>query len=245
MRRTLVVGHVVVLLLDGTNKEPADNAVEVVRAVTCLTDPHRFAMAPSRVTISTVAPTPQAFSDLLGQTKQLSSLSSSSSSIITTTTATTPAVLAWSVHASRDELRRHLVPTTKYSMVELRAGLIQALNNQSSKRRRTILLEITLLEGINDSREDALHLVEFCYPIQALPGVKLVVNLIPWNDIQVTTGPAGSYRKPTRERILQFQNILIDNNIRCYVRVTRGDDELAACGQLSTQHNNNNNSRVM
>ncbi|GAX25077.1 23S rRNA (adenine2503-C2)-methyltransferase [Fistulifera solaris] len=194
--------------------EPADNVDAVVAAAECLTDPHRFAMTPRRVTISTVAPTPDAFAKL----------------------NRAPAVLAWSVHATRDALRKQLVPTTKYSMTELREGLVSTLE-QRSKRRRNILLEITLLDQINDSIEDAQHLVEFCQPLVAIPGVRVIVNLIPWNDIQVQTGAAAQYRKPSPERIEAFQHYLIQQgNLRCFIRTTRGDDELAACGQLSTRN---------
>ncbi len=196
--------------------EPADNVDAVVAATECLTDPHRFAVTPRRVTISTVAPTPDAFQTL----------------------GTAPAVLAWSVHATRDALRKQLVPTTRYSMTELRDGLVSTLV-QRSKRRRNILLEIALLDQINDSIEDAQHLVEFCQPLLEIPGVRVIVNLIPWNDIRVQTGAAAHYRKPSPERIEAFQQYLIQQqqgNLRCFIRTTRGDDELAACGQLSTRN---------
>jgi 23S rRNA (adenine2503-C2)-methyltransferase len=101
------------------------------------------------------------------------------------------------------------------------------------------MLEIVLLDNINDSEEDALHLVEFCKPLlDQVQGIKLVVNLIPWNDIGAQFGPASGYRKPSMSRVLAFQKILVDNSILCYVRTTRGDDESAACGMLATKKNN-------
>ena len=192
--------------------EPADNVDAVVAAAECLTDPHRFGLTPRRVTLSTVAPTPAAFAQL-GQA---------------------PAVLAWSVHASRDAIRRQLVPTTKYSMVELRNGLVSTLQQGRSKRRRNVLLEMALLDHINDTEEDAQHLVAFCQPLLAIPGVRVIVNLIPWNDIHVQTGAAAQYRTPSHERVLLFQQYVRQGGMQCFIRTTRGDDELAACGQLST-----------
>jgi 23S rRNA (adenine2503-C2)-methyltransferase len=193
--------------------EPADALKSVVRAANILVDNNLFQLAPRRVTISTVGISPDSFHEL-GKGN---------------------CVLAWSVHASRDSVRRELVPTTKYTMVQLRDGLSWTLQ-QRTKRLRSTMLEITLLDGINDSEEDARHLVEFCQPLlEQVEGIKLVVNLIPWNDIGASSGPAKNYRRPSRSRIIAFQKVLADNNILCFVRTTRGDDESAACGMLATK----------
>lgn len=193
--------------------EPADAVDAVVPAARILTDQEQFQLAPRRITISTVAPDPSAF-EKLGQA---------------------PAVLAWSVHASDDALRKELVPTTQYSMEELRQGLIETLQ-QRSRRMRAIMLEVTLLDQINDTPEAANHLADFCQPIlENVKGAKLVINLIPWNDISASFGPAATYRQPSRERVTAFQKVLIDRGLLCYVRITRGDDESSACGMLATK----------
>jgi 23S rRNA (adenine2503-C2)-methyltransferase len=193
--------------------EPADNVDAVVRAAKVMTDPHGFALAPRKVTISTVAPSPEAFT-ALGEA---------------------PAVLAWSLHASRDSVRRELVPTTQHTMVELRDALLAVLQKRS-KRLRATMLEMTMLSGRNDSVEDAEHLADFCQPFLDDPaGIKLVVNLIPWNDIAAQSGPAANYQTPSPEALSAFQKTLMKRNILCYVRTTRGDDESAACGQLATK----------
>jgi 23S rRNA (adenine2503-C2)-methyltransferase len=193
--------------------EPADNSDAVVRAAKIMTDPHGFQLAPRKVTISTVAPSPQAFT-ALGEA---------------------PAVLAWSLHASRDSVRRELVPTTRHSMVELRQALLAVLQKRS-KRLRATMLEMTLLAGKNDSVQDAEHLADFCQPFLDDPaGIKLVVNLIPWNDIAAQSGPAANYQTPSPDALAAFQKTLMKRNILCYIRTTRGDDESAACGQLATQ----------
>ncbi|KAG7349279.1 radical SAM superfamily protein [Nitzschia inconspicua] len=193
--------------------EPADNADAVVRAASVMVDQSLFKLAPRRVTISTVAPNPEVFAQL----------------------GAAPVVLAWSVHSSRDELRRQLVPTTQHTMEELRQGLTTALQGRS-KRLRNIMLEVTLLDQINDSTEDAEHLAQFCRPLlEEVKGLKLVVNLIPWNDISAIFGPASRYRKPQMDRVLAYQKVLIENEILSYIRTTRGDEEEAACGMLSTK----------
>lgn len=193
--------------------EPADAVDAVVPAAHILTDREQFQLAPRRVTISTVAPDPTAFVAL----------------------GAAPAVLAWSVHAADDTLRRQLVPTTKHSMDELRQSLIDTLQ-QRSRRMRTIMLEVTLLDHLNDTPEAAHDLADFCQPIlNDVPTVKLVVNLIPWNDIQASFGPAANYRQPSIERVHAFQQILVQRGLLCYIRTTRGDDESSACGQLATR----------
>jgi len=191
--------------------EPADNADEVVKAAKTLVNPNMFGLTGRRVTISTVGPTPDSFLKL----------------------AAANVTLAWSVHATRQKVRNALVPTTKYSMEELRKGLLKALSGRSRALKST-MLEIALIDSINDSYEDAMHLVDFCKPIQQQAS-KLVVNLIPWNDISAPSGAASLFRQPSTDTIFRFQEILKDNGIRCYIRTTRGDEENAACGQLATK----------
>ena len=196
--------------------EPADNIPAVVKAATMMADGNLFQLAPRRITISTVAPNPNVFQQL----------------------AEAPVVLAWSVHSSRDEIRRQLVPTTKYNMEELRDGLLTTLRGRS-KRLRNTMLEVTLLDEINDSPEDAQHLADFCRPFckgpDAVKGIKLTVNLIPWNDISASFGPASGYRQPKKSRVEAYKKVLEDEGILCFVRTTRGDEENAACGMLSTK----------
>ena len=195
--------------------EPADNADAVVTAARALIHPMQFALAPRKVTISTVAPDLTAFARL-------------------TTAMSNPVALAWSVHASRDDIRRQLVPTTRHSMVELRDALIQTLLLRS-RRQRSIMLEVALLSGINDSLDDATHLGQFATAIvDQVPHAKVVINLLPWNDIGAAIGPAAQYAAPSHQRVLDFQSTLVDAGVRCYVRTTRGDDGQAACGQLAT-----------
>ncbi len=188
--------------------EPADNAEAVCKATEILTDVDLFHMGQSKVTVSTVAPSPESFASFKDA----------------------PCVLAWSVHAANDRLRKQLVPTTKYSMHELRRGLIETLLYKP-KRLRAIMLEVALIRDVNVHPEAAEELAEFAKVIiDSVPGTKLVVNLIPFNDIGHPT-----YRKPSNEEVKNFQNILWERGIFTHVRTTRGDDESAACGQLATR----------
>ena len=184
------------------------NSDSVIHACSIMADRQCFAIPQNKITISTVGPNPDTF-------KKLSNAD---------------AVLAWSVHAVNDELRKKLVPTTKYTMHELRAGLIESLMNRS-KRMRSVMFEVTLIENVNDGVKEAHELVEFCNEMKSMvDGMKLVVNLIPFNDIG-----HGSYKRSPNENISRFQSVLIDNGVITYVRTTRGDDENAACGQLATK----------
>lgn len=187
--------------------EPSDNMPNVARAATALTTRSFFSLSAHRVTISTVAPTPECFMEL----------------------AKAPCVMAWSVHAVRDDLRKRLVPTTKYSMVELRQGLIDALLTRPMNSR-ICMLEVALMRGVNDQIEHADDLVEFIQGMfDQVPGVKPHVNLIPFNDIGQSL-----YEKPLAEDVSAFQKHLKSKGVYVHVRTTRGDEKTSACGQLAT-----------
>jgi 23S rRNA (adenine2503-C2)-methyltransferase len=208
--------------------EPADNVEAVNLAARIMVDRRQFQLPPSKVVISTVAPTPSSFIQLLGGGGNAESKYDA-----------TEFTLAWSLHSSRNDIRQRLVPTARYTVEELRDGLIDAIQSRTSRRFRNVMIEITLIDGINDSVDDARHLADFCRTIQQrVPGLKLVVNLIPWNDIDASAGPASAYRKPTMERVINYQRTVTQdktNKILCYVRTTRGDEENAACGMLTTK----------
>jgi 23S rRNA (adenine2503-C2)-methyltransferase len=188
--------------------EPADNADSVIKAVEILTTRQLFQLSATKITVSTVAPTPDSFRQF----------------------AKAPCALAWSVHAANDELRRKLVPTTKHTMVELRQGLIDALLDRPHNFRTT-MLEIALMAGVNDSEKEADELAEFARVItDTVPGCKLIVNLIPFNDIGQTL-----YQTPKKEAVEAFMRRLWGCGVHAHIRVQRGDDESAACGQLATK----------
>jgi len=196
--------------------EPSDNAEAVVLATHLLTERGGFQFSAAKIVVSTVGPTPQSFA-LFQHAK---------------------CVLAWSVHAVDDVLRKRLVPTTQYKMTELRQGLMDALNARPLKLR-TVMLEVVLLRNVNDDLQHADQLAEFAKVIlDQVQACKLVLNLIPYNPIDdnVQGGGGGiGFEKPSTERCLAFQQRLQNqHDLYAFVRVTRGDDESAACGQLIT-----------
>jgi 23S rRNA (adenine2503-C2)-methyltransferase len=129
--------------------------------------------------------------------------------------------LAISLHAARDEIRDAIMPINrKYPL----ADLLRACRNYPGlSNTRRILFAYTLLDGINDADHDARDL------LRLLSGIPAKVNLIPFNP-----WPGAPYLPSPRERIRAFQRILNDGGLTAPIRHTRGDDILAACGQLKT-----------
>lgn len=191
----------------------ADNVEHVMEATRIMTTRELFQLSASRVTVSTVGPSPQAFMEF----------------------SEAPCVIAWSVHAANDTLRKQLVPTTKYSMTELRQGLIDALLSRPMNGRTT-MLEVALMQGINDSIKEADELAEFTKVIMdSVPGSKVMVNLIPFNDIG-----HGEYQRPKDADVTAFKNQLQSQGVFTHIRATRGDDKNGACGQLATKKSKTN-----
>jgi 23S rRNA (adenine2503-C2)-methyltransferase len=202
--------------------EPTDNLLNVNTAVQQLTKRELFQLSMNKVCVSTVAPTPDVFARLSSH-----------------------CAIAWSVHAAQDHVRRQLVPTTRYSINELRDGLIVALQQ---RKLRAVMLEYVLLANENDSETAADALAELAnHIIRSVDQCKLIVNLIPYNSIissdgdddtksttMMTTMKQRSYRAPDFITMRAFQKRLWSAGVHAHVRATRGDDESAACGQLVT-----------
>lgn len=128
--------------------------------------------------------------------------------------------LAISLHAANDELRNQIVPINqKYPIAELLAACKRYVVGQ---QRRHITVEYVMLDGINDSIQDAKDLVRL---LKDLPNK---INLIPFNPF-----PGTHYKCSSRNQIVRFQQYLIDQGLVATVRKTRGDDIVAACGQLA------------
>jgi len=86
------------------------------------------------------------------------------------------------------------------------------------------MFEYVLLEGFNDADDDARRVANLLRDLRAR------VNLIPYNR-----GPQLPFRAPKFDRVLAFQKILTDRRIPAFIRISRGQDINAACGQLSLQ----------
>jgi 23S rRNA (adenine2503-C2)-methyltransferase len=130
--------------------------------------------------------------------------------------------LAISLTAPNDELRNRLLPINrKYPLAEL----IEACRRYPLGERERLTFEYVMLDGINDSDHDARDLVRL------LSGTRAKVNLIPHNP-----APELPYSSSPMDRILTFQNILIDAGVPSFIRRPRGQDISAACGQLAARH---------
>lgn len=118
-------------------------------------------------------------------------------------------------------------------MAELRQGMVDALLERPLNLRTT-MWEVALMAGVNDGMEAADELADFARAfVEQLPGAKLIVNLIPFNDIGHLL-----YATPSKQAVVAFQRRLQSQGIYTHIRTTRGDDESAACGQLATTKRN-------
>ena len=130
--------------------------------------------------------------------------------------------LAISLHAVNDELRNELVPINrKYPIKEL---LEACQNYRGLSNARRITFEYVMLHGVNDSIEDAQELVRLLRPIPSK------INLIPFNP-----WPGSQYRCSSPDRLHRFAEHLRANGYPSPIRATRGQDIMAACGQLKSQ----------
>ena len=128
-----------------------------------------------------------------------------------------PVSLALSLHAPNDGLRSQIMPVNeRYPIAEVLA----ACDRYRAARRRKVFVEYVMLDGVNDLPEQARELAALLDP----RGYK--VNLIPYN-------PTGAYDGSSPERIERFRAILAEHRITATVRLTRGRDIDAACGQLA------------
>jgi 23S rRNA (adenine2503-C2)-methyltransferase len=132
------------------------------------------------------------------------------------------AMLAISLHATRDELRNELVPLNKKYPIKELLDACRAYPGASNARR--ITFEYVMLKGVNDSPADARELVRL------LKGIPAKINLIPFNP-----WPGTKYECSDWETIEQFSEIVFNAGYASPVRTPRGRDILAACGQLKSE----------
>ena len=178
--------------------EPLANYAAVVQAIRILTDPKLgLGYSPKRITVSTVGLVPGI--EKLGRENLKVNL-------------------AISLHAATDEVRERLMPVNRSFNLD---ALMAALRKYPLAPRQRIFFEYVLLDGVNDSPEDAKRLARL------LRGLRAKVNLIPFNDWD-----GAAFRRPPLPRILAFQSILLDAGITTTVRWSKGEDIGAACGQL-------------
>jgi 23S rRNA (adenine2503-C2)-methyltransferase len=131
-------------------------------------------------------------------------------------------VLALSLHAPDHETRLKIMPIEQKYHIE---DVIKAMKFYSEKTGRRVTIEYTLIEGVNDSVEQAEKVNKL------LKGLKYNINLIPYNPVC-----GDKFRKPSTERINKFKCVLEKVSNKVTVRLERGADIAAACGQLSGEY---------
>ncbi|MBM3819514.1 MAG: 23S rRNA (adenine(2503)-C(2))-methyltransferase RlmN [Acidimicrobiia bacterium] len=177
--------------------EPLHNYDNTMKALRMLHSEHGLAVSPRRVTLSTVGIVPGL--ERLAREPLMPNL-------------------AISLHATTDEQRTELVPPNrKYPL----AAILDACRGFPLKKRSRITFEYVMLDGVNDTPDDARRLAKL------VAGIKSKVNLIPLNP-----APGIPYDRPSDERVDRFAQILADRHITVSVRKSRGRDIRAACGQL-------------
>jgi 23S rRNA (adenine2503-C2)-methyltransferase len=130
-------------------------------------------------------------------------------------------LLAISFHATTDEVRDKLVPINKkWNIAELLDALREYPNLSNSER---ITFEYVMLEGVNDTKEDAYRLIEL------IKGIPAKINLIPFNE-----WPGAPYKRSSNNRIHKFADIIYNAGYASPIRTPRGEDIMAACGQLKS-----------
>ncbi|NAZ37538.1 23S rRNA (adenine(2503)-C(2))-methyltransferase RlmN [Rubellimicrobium sp. CFH 75288] len=128
-------------------------------------------------------------------------------------------LLAVSFHATTDAVRDVLVPINrKWNIAALLAALRDYPRLSNSER---ITFEYVMLDGVNDSDEDARRLVRL------IAGIPAKINLIPFNE-----WPGAPYRRSPEARIRRFADIVHKAGYASPIRTPRGEDIMAACGQL-------------
>lgn len=178
--------------------EPLLNLPAVKEAIGIMSDPRGMALAPRRITVSTAGVVPK-ISELI---------------------AIAPINLAVSLHATTNAVRDVLVPLNRKFPLERLLGHLRGDPNVT--RKRPVFFEYTLLEGVNDSLEDADRLPTL------LRGIPCKLNLIPANP-----HPGGRYRAPAQQVMDRFAERVHGHGLRVTLRRSRGSDIAAACGQLA------------
>ncbi|KUP93232.1 23S rRNA (adenine(2503)-C(2))-methyltransferase RlmN [Tritonibacter horizontis] len=181
--------------------EPLYNFDNVRDAMKIAMDPEGISLSRRRITLSTSGVVPE----------------------IARTAQEIGCLLAISFHATTDEVRDVLVPINKRWNIET---LLQALADYPKvSNSERITFEYVMLDGVNDSDEDAHRLLDHIKSHK----IPAKINLIPFNE-----WPGAPYKRSSNNRIRAFANIIYQAGYASPIRKTRGDDIMAACGQLKS-----------
>lgn len=177
--------------------EPLANYDQTLKAIELMTHPEALKLSYRKVTLSTVGLLPQ-----LEQIKK----------------EDIRFRLAISINAADEETRSRLMPVNRQHPLK---GILEICRVFPLSPRSRITFEYVLIDGENDSPEDAKKLLKI------LKGIPSKVNLIPLNEC-----PGIPFRRPSEESIKRFQEILLSGGLTAIIRQSRGADISAACGQL-------------
>ena len=181
--------------------EPLLNFDSVVSTINILLDDFAYGLSKRRVTVSTSGVVPKI--DRLSDEVDVS--------------------LAISLHAPTDEMRNELVPLNQKYPIEVLLASCQRYLDQKN-RKESITFEYVMLDGINDSVQDAQKLAKLLKPLRSK------VNLIPFNSFE-----GSGYERSPQPVIDRFSQILMRAGLVVITRRPRGEDIAAACGQLAGQ----------
>jgi 23S rRNA (adenine2503-C2)-methyltransferase len=126
--------------------------------------------------------------------------------------------LAISLHGATDEVREKIMPVNKKWPL---AELMEALRYFASKKKQMLMLEYILIDGVNDSLEQAVRLSKIA------KGLHAKINLIPYNTVE-----GLPWQRPSEEKCERFRDVLRQANLTATLRREKGHDIDAACGQL-------------
>lgn len=177
--------------------EPLANYKNTLKATALMAHPDALKFSSRRITLSTVG--------LLPELEELSK-------------EKTPFRLAISLNASDEETRTYLMPVNRRYPLN---KVLALCKDFPLRPRIRITFEYVMVEGINDSSQDAKRL------LRILRGIPSKVNLIPLNE-----APEIPFRKPSEERVKRFQGILMEGGLIAIIRNSKGREISAACGQL-------------
>ena len=177
--------------------EPLDNVNAVADAITIMTDPFGPGLALRRISVSTAG-------HLDGLTQLLN---------------LHPDVrIALSLHSPIESERSKIMPINRRWPL---AMVLEALREAPTQKNHGILIQYTLINGVNDSQRHAEELV------RVTSGLKVKINLIPLNEID-----PSRFTSPAATAVEEFRNFLHKSGLRVMVRYSKGQDIAAACGQL-------------
>lgn len=180
--------------------EPLLNYANVIKAIEKITSPEGLGMSPKRITLSTA-----------GIAKMIKKLGDDQVRFN----------LALSLHAANDEKRDTIMPINEQNNIEV---LVEALNYFHEKTGNKITFEYILLNGVNDTIQDAGEIVELCQRVPAK------VNILEYNKVE-----GASFSRTDAQRRDAFVTFLEKKGVTASIRKSRGKDIDAACGQLANK----------